>query len=212
RRLAQSVANVSADKPVWNTESASAQCGGQAGFSDRMVDAIWQTDWLGLMAEEGTSLVVRHSLVGADYSLLAPDTFEPRPTFLATAWMRRHVRNVVFATEVNREELWARSYCGVEDDVTVVMGNPYPSARRATVEIGSEIVQARAWSVSSADGLTGAVANVNGAGVAEDGTMPNPPGFTVETEGDGFVVEVAPASVLFVSLDLEAAPALCEGP
>ena len=96
-KMARYVAGASNGQPVMNGESASAQCGGQPGVSDTMVDALWYADWLGLMAREGSRMVVRQTLVGTDYGMLDPDTYDPRPTFLVYVMYARTVHRLRLA-------------------------------------------------------------------------------------------------------------------
>jgi hypothetical protein len=204
REFAALIREAAAGRPIWNTESASAQCGGQEGLSDSLADALWYADWVGVMAEEGSEGVVRHSLVGADYSLLEPDTFAPRPTFLALVLMRRTVAGPRLDTRVDRERLKAHGYvgAGAEGEVTAVLVNPTDAAVVAEIDlVGERVARGLRWTLTSEDGLTGRHATIEGHPTAADGTIPEPEGAPVAVAGGVAYSEVPPTSAVFVVLE-----------
>ncbi|MBN1945465.1 MAG: hypothetical protein JW797_07280 [Bradymonadales bacterium] len=212
RALARSMRQAAGDLPVWNTESASAQCGGQEGISDSMADALWYADWLGLLAQEGTSLVIRHSMVGADYSLLEPDTFEPRPTFLALVLMRRLAARAHLATEVDRTLLKAHGWCAPESDraITAVLANPGSQTLVAEIVLeGLAVESAEGWLLETGGDLAGKRAAINGQRPGSDGAIPAPAGTPLPVTANQAWVEVPPASLAFVRLQAEAPVAGC---
>jgi hypothetical protein len=215
RGFARIMREVAGDLPVWNTESASAQCGGQHGLSDTLADALWYADWFGLMAEEGTSLVIRHALVGADYSLLDKDTFNPRPTLLALALMTRTVRKARLATTVDRTALKAHGFCraGAPGNVTVVAANPGPDPLVAEIDLRpARVVDAEQWTLAGPEGLGSFTATINGESPAADGTLPDPPGHPVVIVGGRAYAEVAAETLAFVTLETDPPVAACQGP
>lgn len=206
RRSARETKDLAGGLPVWNTESASARCGGQAGLSDTMTDALWTADWLGLMAEGGTEVVIRHSLVGADDSLVDPDTLEPRPTLILLAMMKRLVHRVRLATGVDRNRLKAHGYRSTraETDITAVLTNfgDEPVVARIALT-GGEVTEAKQWILSTDGGLTGTVARVNGESTTSEGVIPDPPGVDVAVVEGAAFAEVPPFSVAFVTVATE---------
>jgi len=74
---------------LWLGETGNAQCGGEPGVSDAFASSLWWIDELGLAARTGHRVVVRQALVGSDYGLLDPETFEPRPDFWASVLWKR---------------------------------------------------------------------------------------------------------------------------
>ncbi len=66
---------------LWTGETGSAQCGGQPELSDRWVSSFWWADQLGMGARLGQKVMVRQSLIGGDYGMIARLTLKPRPDF-----------------------------------------------------------------------------------------------------------------------------------
>lgn len=213
REFATIVREAADGRPVWNTESASAQCGGQHGVSDTMIDALWYADWLGIMAEEGTSKVIRHALVGADYALLDEETFRPRPTMVMLVQHRRTVRRARLATTADRAAIKAHGYCSAVDDgeVSVVLANPTGTALVSELRLaGTAVASARQWTVAPVGGVDASAATIEGEEPAADGTFPDPEG-TAVVVADGIAYpEIAPYAVVFASLVPEDASAACQ--
>lgn len=66
---------------MWTGETGSAQCGGQPELSDRWVSSFWWADQLGMGARQGQKVMVRQSLIGGDYGMIARLTLKPQPDF-----------------------------------------------------------------------------------------------------------------------------------
>jgi heparanase 1 len=204
RGFARSVAAAAAGKPVWLAETASAQCGGQAGVSDTLLDALWLADWIGIMAEEGSSLFVRQTIVGGDYGMLDPETFAPRPSFLAYVLFRRYVERCVLKTEGSRELLKAHGFCaaGRPGQVTAVLSNPNDEAVVAEIAlVGTDVRRAEQWTLSASGNLYATRASIQGTEPAEDGTVPNPPGSPVHLEQGKAYVRVDPNALVFAVIE-----------
>ncbi len=71
-------------KQLWLGETGNAQSGGEPGVSDRFVSSLWWLDQLGLMAANGMSVLVRHTLAGGDYGLIDEESLVPRPDYWAS--------------------------------------------------------------------------------------------------------------------------------
>jgi heparanase 1 len=210
RYFARYVAQEAAGLPVWNGESASSQCGGQPGVSDTLLDALWLADWIGVMAEEGSSTLVRQTLVGGDYGMIDPDTLDPRPSLLAYVMHRRTVEGTRLLTEADRSLVKAHGYCsaGMDGSVTAVLSNP--SGRMVTAEVslaGMAVSSARQWTVGAGGDLTATRATIEGLTHEPDGTIPDPPGTPVPVNGGKAYARVGPNSLVFVDLEpVEAGP------
>lgn len=212
RNFARYVVTAAAGLPVMNGESASAQCGGQAGVSDTLVDALWFADWIGIMAEEGSSSLVRQSIVGGDYGLLEPDTFEPRPSFLAAVMFRRTVERSRLETVSDRSEVKAHGFCtaGGDGRITAVLSNPSDEGLAVEIALqGTQVVSARQWTVGAKGDLAATRASIQGRMAHQDGTIPNPPGTPVYVEVGKAYSRVDPNSLVFVVLEPEVPAAVC---
>jgi len=212
RSFARYARRAAGGKPVMNGESASCQCGGQAGVSDTLLDALWYADWIGIMAEEGTSSVVRQTLVGSEYGMLDPDTFDPRPTFLANILFRRTVERARLKTEAARALVKAHGFCatGGTGAVTTVLSNP--SDETLAVEItlaGSTVNQARQWTIGANGDLGAHRATIEGLPSREDGSVPEPPGTPVHLEQGKAYAKVGPNSLVFVKLEAAERASAC---
>jgi hypothetical protein len=213
RFFARYVAREAAGLPVWNGESASCQCGGQPGISDTLLDALWLADWIGVMAEEGSTTLVRQTIVGGDYGLIDPDTLDPRPSLLAYVMYRRTVEGYRLETVSERSLVKAHGYCsaGMDGSVTTVLSNP--SGRLLTVEIslaGTEVASARQWTVGADGDLAATRATIEGQMHEADGTIPDPPGTPVPVDQGKAHAEVGPNSLVFVVLEPAEAGSLCQ--
>lgn len=212
RGYARYAYEAAAGLPVMNGESASAQCGGQEGVSDTLLDALWFADWIGILAEEGSRAVVRQTLVGSDYGMLDPDTYDPRPAFLAYVMYRRTVEGLRLRTDVDRSEVKAHGFCaaGLDGGVAAVLVNPTEEALAVGLELeGTGVVAARQWTVGANGDLTATRATINGLAAADDGTIPEPPGARVYLEDGKAYARLDPNALVFVVMEPEAAGALC---
>ena len=215
RAFARYVEAAAGGLPVMNGESASGQCGGQRGLSDTLLDALWYADWIGLMAEEGTSSVVRQTLVGSDYGMLDPETFDPHPTFLALVMFRRKVEGLRLHTDADRTAVKAHGFCtaGMDGSVTAVLSNPTEEALAVEISLaGSDVRAARQWTLGAGGDLTATRATIEGRPALPDGTIPDPPGSPVHLEAGKAYAAVGANALVFVVLTPEAAAGPCVSP
>jgi len=212
RYYARYVLNAAQGVPVIMDESASAQCGGQAGVSDTLLDALWIVDWLGIMAQEGTRALVRQSLLDFDYGIIGGKTYEPRPTLLAMSALRRLVADARLSAEADRSLVKTHAWCSGETPsaLTVVVSNPSTETVVAQIDVtGNVITAARQWTITSPDGLYGSRATIEGEFIADDGVVPTPDGSSVHRAAGKAFAAIAPESLVFVELELAQAPAGC---
>ena len=86
---------------LWTGETGSAQCGGQPELSDRWVSSFWWADQLGMGARLGQKVMVRQSLIGGDYGMIARLTLKPRPDYWVS-WLWGHMMGTkVYAIDSN---------------------------------------------------------------------------------------------------------------
>ncbi len=86
---------------LWAGETGSAQCGGQPGLSDRWVSSFWWADQLGMGARYGQKVMVRQSLLGGDYGMIARLTLKPRPDYWVSWLWGQLMGQSVYAIDSN---------------------------------------------------------------------------------------------------------------
>jgi hypothetical protein len=69
-------------KPLWNTETAQAACGGDR-WASTFLDTFRYLNQLGSSARRGVQVHMHNTLAASDYGLLTEYTFEPRPNYWA---------------------------------------------------------------------------------------------------------------------------------
>jgi heparanase 1 len=75
-------------KPIWNTETAQAACGGDR-WASAFVDTFRYLNQLGSLARHGVQVQLHNTLAASDYGLLDEKTYEPRPNYWAALLWRR---------------------------------------------------------------------------------------------------------------------------
>ncbi len=75
-------------KPIWNTETAQAACGGDR-WASTFLDSFRYLNQLGISAQRGVQVHLHNTLAASDYGLLDEKTYEPRPNYWAALLWRR---------------------------------------------------------------------------------------------------------------------------
>ena len=75
-------------KPMWNTETAQAACGGDR-WASTFIDSFRYLNQLGDLAKRGVQVHMHNTLAASDYGLLQEHTFEPRPNYWSALLWRR---------------------------------------------------------------------------------------------------------------------------
>ena len=185
-------------------------------------DSIWYADSLALKAYHGYDLYCRQDYVGADYGMVDCLTGTPLPDFYtALVWnsvMGTGVLDAQVPTD-NATSVRAYAHCSPAEDggITVLMLNLNAVAVNATVSFAdaspvakegdAQVVYVLEGSDDASAGLDGGVGLASTAAVlngevlalADDGTLPSVEGLVVESGVGAAVVELAPASVTFVT-------------
>jgi heparanase 1 len=196
---------------LWLGETGNAQCGGEPGVSDVWASSLWWADQLGKLARRGTQVVVRQSLTGANYGLLAEPTLEPRPDyFTSVLWKRLAGSRVLDVAAPSLKSLRAYAHCASPaagapaGAVTAILVNLAATQVRVSLDLPGE---KQVWTLDAA-ALDSNVTRLNGAplAVADDGTLPAMPAST--TNG---ALSLPASSVTFVLLPKAGASA-CDGP
>jgi hypothetical protein len=198
-QVATSVMAHSPAASVWLDETGNAQCGGEPGVSDVFVSGFWWLDQLGKMARRGTPVVVRQSLVGANYGLLAADTLEPRPDYWNSVLWRRLMDHRVLDASAHLAPadppLRTYAHCtpARPGAVTLVALNLAKTARSIDVP---QFTGAREIYRLDATSLVDPVLRLNGAAL-HAGADGAPPEMTPVVQ-DGGTIDIAPLSYLFI--------------
>ena len=83
-------------KPLWNTETAQAACGGSP-WASTFLDSFRYLNQLGVLAQRGVQVVMHNTLAASDYALIDRDTLNPRPNYWAAVLWRRTMGSTVLA-------------------------------------------------------------------------------------------------------------------
>nr|WP_255558492.1 glycoside hydrolase [Zhongshania aquimaris] len=122
---------------LWTGETGSAQCGGQPDLSDRWVSSFWWADQLGMGARLGQKLMVRQSLIGGDYGMIARLTLKPRPDFWVSWLWGQLMGTTVFAIGSESPHLRCYLHSGKgEDSKTLLLINLMATPVEVTLEPG----------------------------------------------------------------------------
>ena len=81
-------------KPMWNTETGQAACGGSP-WASTFLDTFRYLNQLGALAQKGVQVVMHNTLATSDYALLDRDTMTARPNYWAAVLWRRVMGRVV---------------------------------------------------------------------------------------------------------------------
>ncbi len=193
---------------LWLGETGNAQFGGEPGLSDVYLGGLWWLDQLGLLARERHSVVVRQSLTGQNYGLLADETLQPRPDYWNSLAWKELMGREVLVSAVRRDSgtrrddaRRIRSYAhrnSESGEVTVLVINLHYE-RAAEIDLSNVVdrTNATVYSFDTADIFSDVVA-INGRELtlSEDGRPPS-----ISSYGralDAATLVLAPLSYAFV--------------
>lgn len=98
-------------KPIWNTETAQAACGGSP-WASTFLDSFRYLNQLGTLAQKGVRVVMHNTLATSDYALIDRDTLSPRPNYWAAVlWRRTMGRTVLSSPPSPSPELRIYAHC-----------------------------------------------------------------------------------------------------
>lgn len=98
-------------KPLWNTETAQAACGGSP-WASTFLDSFRYLNQNGLLAQKGVQVVMHNTLATSDYALIDRDTMTPRPNYWAAVLWRRTMGTTVLASPASPSpELRLYAHC-----------------------------------------------------------------------------------------------------
>ncbi|MBS1847684.1 MAG: hypothetical protein JST73_05350, partial [Actinobacteria bacterium] len=182
-------------KPIWVTETAQAQCGGDP-WASKFVDVIRFVDTLGTLATDDGNVVFHNTLVGSDYALLSEDGFVTHPDYWAAVlWHRLMGPEVLTPPKPDHDStlrVFAQCTAGTgAKGVTYAVLDTSPT-KADRVRIGSTsatVYQLTGQALDSPEiALNGTTLRAHA-----DGTLPSLPGRQVTGS-----VRLPPASVTFV--------------
>lgn len=119
-------------KPMWNTETAQAACGGSP-WASTFLDTFRYLNQLGLLAQKGVKVVMHNTLAASDYALIDRDTLNPRPNYWAAVLWRRTMGTTVLASPRSPSpgvKLYAHCLRGTPGGVAVMALNTGAAAQR----------------------------------------------------------------------------------
>jgi len=100
-----------AGKPIWNTETAQAACGGDR-WASTFLDSFRYLNQLGSLAKRGVQVNMHNTLAASDYGLLDETTYVPRPNYWAALlWHKLMATTVLDAGPSTLPKLHLFAHC-----------------------------------------------------------------------------------------------------
>jgi hypothetical protein len=84
-------------KPMWNTETAQAACGGSP-WASTFLDTFRYLNQNAALAQLGLQVIQHNTLAASDYGLIDRDTMNPRPNYWAAVLWHRTMGTTVLAS------------------------------------------------------------------------------------------------------------------
>ncbi|MFO1254114.1 MAG: hypothetical protein U1E37_00330 [Sphingomonadaceae bacterium] len=171
-------------KPIWNTETAQAACGGSP-WASTFLDTFRYLNQNAALAQLGLQAIQHNTLAASDYGLIDRDTMNPRPNYWAAVLWRRTMGTTVLASPKSPSpalRLYAHCLAGKSGGVAVMALNTGEAPQRLglggkgqgwtmtgqPVDTREVRINGNTPGVSSSGELTG----LEGAAVAGNVTVP----------------------------------------
>lgn len=125
-------------KPMWNTETAQAACGGSP-WASTFLDTFRYLNQNAALAQKGLQVVMHNTLAASDYALIDRDTMTPRPNYWAAVLWRRTMGPTVLASPRSPSpalRLYAHCLAGKRGGVAVMALNTGEAAQR--IDLGGK--------------------------------------------------------------------------
>ena len=125
-------------KPMWNTETAQAACGGSP-WASTFLDTFRYLNQNAALAQQGLQVVMHNTLAASDYALIDRDTMTPRPDYWAAVLWRRTMGSTVLGSPQSPSpavRLYAHCLAGKSGGVAVMALNTGEAAQ--TINLGSK--------------------------------------------------------------------------
>lgn len=171
-------------KPLWNTETAQAACGG-APWASTFLDTFRYLNQNAALAQKGVQVVLHNTLATSDYALIDRDTMTPRPNYWAAVLWQRTMGSTVLASPRSPSpalRLYAHCLAGKPGGVAVMALNTGEASQRLSLggagaawtmtgqplDTRNVLINGKAPSLNADGQLTG----LGGAAVASNVTIP----------------------------------------
>lgn len=112
-------------KPLWDTETADAACGGNP-WASTFLDTFRYLDSHARSAQQGVRVIAHNTLAASDYGLLDENTFAPRPNYWAALLWKKLMGTTVLkpdASPATNLHLYAQCLRNVPGGVTLLAIN-----------------------------------------------------------------------------------------
>jgi hypothetical protein len=119
-------------KPMWNTETAQAACGGSP-WASTFLDTFRYLNQNAALAQLGLQAIQHNTLAASDYALIDRDTLTPRPNYWAAVLWRRTMGTTVLASPQSPSpalRLYAHCQAGKPGGVAVMALNTGEAPQR----------------------------------------------------------------------------------
>jgi hypothetical protein len=185
-------------KPIWNTETGEAACGGDT-WASTFIDTFRFADQLGALAQRNVQAIMINTLAASDYGLLEEDTYKARPNYWLAALWKRLMGTRILDPQISSTpglRLYAQCSKDGHGGVTLLALN-IDQKNQLTLAIPAK---SEKYTLTS-DELLSPTISLNGKVLKEsaDGTLPALKGVKIPA---GNVI-LPPASITFISVDAE---------
>jgi heparanase 1 len=180
-------------KPIWNTETAQAACGGSP-WASTFLDSFRYLNQNAVLAQKGVQVIMHNTLAASDYALIDQETLTPRPNYWAAVlWAKVMGTTVLASPKSPTAELRLFAHCltGTKGGVGLLALNTGTAAQ--TLKVGNK---ATVWQMTGAPLDTRAV-KVNGreAKLDDDGEIEGLDGVPAKSD-----LSVPGQSIAFVAV------------
>lgn len=181
-------------KPMWNTETAQAACGGDR-WAATFLDSFRYLNQLGSLAKHGVQVVAHNTLAASDYGLIDERTLNPRPNYWAAVLWRQLMSTTVLDAGTSPAEnllLYAQCMRGKPGGVVLLAIN----ADRTTSQSIQIPKPGDRYTLTTKDLMSSEV-QLNGTTltVGSDNAMPK----MVSIVSKSGAITFAPASITFLA-------------
>jgi hypothetical protein len=182
-------------KPIWNTETAEAACGGDR-WAATFLDSFRYLNQLGSLAKKSVVVHLHNTLAASDYGLLDEKTYQPRPNYWAALLWHRLMGTTVLdpgPSPAPSLHLYAQCLAGHPGGVALLAIN----ADAAQVQTLTVPAASERYTLTAKE-LEGKVVELNGAELqlAAGDALPELKGAATRSGA----VTFAPASITFLAI------------